>query len=783
MVPLSHVHQALEAAGLVQGLPLSELHARLQMGMRLEDTGQRVLAFYLNEMEVGRLYQATGHGSTAHYAEARLGMDRRRTSELTSVGKKLLTLPAIDNAFCRQELGWSKVALLVTVATTEHEEAWLARARELSFRDLALEVRLTKPGSPPRGPGERKGLPEIRFKVDVAVGVLTHGKLDLAKKKLSTECGRLVNDAECLDALADLFLQLEEDGSVPGKTRVLSSLYRIVLRPDDDGRGLLMESDLGPLPIEGGDAIRCDGEVVSLRDRQPQGQSETAPAAEGDCAHAEPGPSAPKTPPWLRRRVLARDAHRCRSCRSRHRLMVHHIQFRSAHGATTVRNLVTLCVRCHGLVHDGLLVLVGTDAEHIRFVDATGEPLEERVPRASGDASPALRLSAVQVACVGSPASSAAHAPVVPQVTTLASIPDAIDGRWWERHAHLIRCASKGLEFEEGVPLPESEATPPEGGTPASPTFHPAAMRRAFGGIVGQDALLARLEATAQGSAARGRPFPHTLLTGPAGTGKTTLASALAAGFGRRFVKATGPLLQDVHALLRLLGGLREGDVLFVEEVHAVPRAVLEALYEAMAERRFALTLHTGVRARSLAFVLPGFTLVAATTEDGDLPIPFVGRFGLRECLGFYAKDVLAALVTKQADAHGFALEADASARLAEVARGTPREALRLLDRVLDDAAGRGQARVDGAAVSACLRRLGYDTLGLEPVEQRYVSFLRRSVAPVPVARLARILGASVRTLLRDVEPFLFRLGLVDVGPRGRTAGRRPRLLEAQVLA
>jgi hypothetical protein len=173
MVSLSHVRQALEAAGLVQGLPLAEVHARLRMGMRLEDTGQRVLAFYLNEMETGRLHQATGHGSTAYYAEARLGMDRRRTSELIAVGKKLLTLPAIDHAFCKQELGWSKVALLVTAATPEHEEAWLERARALSCRDLALEVRLAKPGPPPRGPGERKGLPEIRFKLDVAIGTLT----------------------------------------------------------------------------------------------------------------------------------------------------------------------------------------------------------------------------------------------------------------------------------------------------------------------------------------------------------------------------------------------------------------------------------------------------------------------------------------------------------------------------------------------------------------------------------------------------------------------------------
>src|SRR5262245_7006376 len=136
MLPLSSVRQALESAGLVQGLPLSEIHTRLRTGLRLHETGQRILAFYLNEMDVGRLYQASGHSSTAFYAQSRLGLERRRTAELVAVGKKLLTLPAIDHAFCKQEIGWSKVLLLITVATPEHEDAWLARAQTLTCREL-----------------------------------------------------------------------------------------------------------------------------------------------------------------------------------------------------------------------------------------------------------------------------------------------------------------------------------------------------------------------------------------------------------------------------------------------------------------------------------------------------------------------------------------------------------------------------------------------------------------------------------------------------------------------
>jgi Holliday junction DNA helicase RuvB len=451
--------------------------------------------------------------------------------------------------------------------------------------------------------------------------------------------------------------------------------------------------------------------------------------------------------------------------------MVHHVHFRSRGGPTQPSNLVTLCARCHGLVHDGLLVPVGDDAARLTFVDAQQRPLDAAVVRAGE----ALALPRADV-------SAPPAAPDVRQVTTLQALPQAIDGAWWHRHAHLIRMGGKGLEFTPGEPLPEPEAETVATPTPRCAAFDAASMRAAFRGIVGQDALLARLETQANGSHARGHAFPHTLLTGPAGTGKTTIAQALAAGFGRRLVKTTGPLLQDVHELLRLLAGLRQGDVFFVEEVHAVPRAVLEALYEAMVEGGVSLTLHEGARARAVRLALPAFTLVAATTEQGDLPTPFLGRFGLSEWLGYYAKESLTELVGRQAEAQGFTLEPGAAARVAAFSRGTPREALRLLGRVLDEAASRAQVRVEVAAVSACLVRLGYDERGLTLPEQRYVSLLRKSLTPVPIARLARLLGESIRTLLRDIEPFLFRLGLVEVGPRGRSAAHRPRLLAEPAL-
>jgi len=219
--------------------------------------------------------------------------------------------------------------------------------------------------------------------------------------------------------------------------------------------------------------------------------------------------------------------------------------------------------------------------------------------------------------------------------------------------------------------------------------------------------------------------------------------------------------------------------MLFIDEIHQVPRPVLETLYQAMADGHIDLTLHAGAQARCVRLALPAFSLLAATTEEGDLPAALCSRFGLREVLGFYEAEDLAAVATAEADKQGFALEPAAAARLAAHARGTPREALRLLNRILDDVARKGRTRLTEPEASEALTRLGYDREGLDPGEQRYLELLRASPAPVPLGRLARMLGQSARTLTAYVEPHLCRLGLVQVTARGRMAVHRPRLPHA----
>jgi len=178
MYETSRARRALAEVGLQEGLGADEVHSRLRVALRLGETGQRILAFYLNEVDLRRLHPSWGCSSTAHYAEDRLGLDRRRTSELLAAARKLLTLPAIDRAFCEQQIGWSKVTELLKVATPEHEEEWLQRAKERTCRALRLEVRRARPGSAPHKSGEANGLPEVRYVVHTSVDALTFEKLE-----------------------------------------------------------------------------------------------------------------------------------------------------------------------------------------------------------------------------------------------------------------------------------------------------------------------------------------------------------------------------------------------------------------------------------------------------------------------------------------------------------------------------------------------------------------------------------------------------------------------------
>ena len=566
------------------------------------------------------------------------------------MGRKLLVLTAIDRAFREQRIGWSKVLLLAKVVAPEHEAGWLDRALCLTCRELALEVQLSKPGRPPRGAGDRKGLPEVRFKVQASVGVLTHQKLELAKAKLSAERGGPVTDAECLDVLAELLLSTEEDGTVPGRTRVSSSLYKIVLRPAEgggrrDGRRPAATATGGGVVRDGGGGGQGDatsgGARTLLRRRRawssPGGQrtrpgadrrvrggparrrasaatasAATPPSAVHDDARAgsapeEDGDSTRQTPAWLRRRVLARDGQRCRCCGSRHRLMVHHVRYRSHHGPTRASNLIGLCVIRHSLVHANLLVLEGEDAEHVRFLDLRDGPCTNQAcrstPRGSSRSPPPRR----------SAESPAPAQPTPPPVTLDAAAGDRGSGVVAQDRAPRPLPRRPGARVGGGDAPPRGRRRRrgrrphPDGAPSASPPpiAPPVPVAEAFAGIVGQDrAAPSTCGRDSRGAGPAGGPSRTPSSWVPPAPARRPSLAAWPPPSARASSPRPGPSSRTPTSLLRLLADLRPGDVLFLDEVHAVPRPVLETLYEAMTDRRISLTLHAGARARAVTLAI-----------------------------------------------------------------------------------------------------------------------------------------------------------------------------------
>jgi Holliday junction DNA helicase RuvB len=290
--------------------------------------------------------------------------------------------------------------------------------------------------------------------------------------------------------------------------------------------------------------------------------------------------------------------------------------------------------------------------------------------------------------------------------------------------------------------------------------------------FVGQPELREHMEILLGAAKKRAEPVDHTLFAGPPGLGKTTLAGIVANEMEVGFRVTSGPALERAGDLAALLTNLDEGDVLFIDEIHRLSRAVEEVLYPAMEDFQLDIVIGKGPSARSIRLDVPRFTLVGATTRTGLITGPLRDRFGFVARLDFYAPSDLETIVLRAAGIMDVRLEKKGATEIARRARGTPRIANRLLRRVRDYAEVRGDGVVSETAARDGLAVFGVDAQGLDKVDRAILDAVCRRFGggPVGLSTLAICVGEETETVEDVYEPFLLQLGMLKRTPRGRVA-------------
>ncbi|MCC8196615.1 MAG: Holliday junction branch migration DNA helicase RuvB [Ruminococcus sp.] len=289
---------------------------------------------------------------------------------------------------------------------------------------------------------------------------------------------------------------------------------------------------------------------------------------------------------------------------------------------------------------------------------------------------------------------------------------------------------------------------------------------------IGQEKVKENMKIYIDAAKKRGEPLDHVLLYGPPGLGKTTLSAIIAHEMGVNIRITSGPAITKPGDIVAILTNLQAGDVLFIDEIHRIPREIEEVLYPAMEDFAVDIIIGKGAGARTIRLDVPRFTLIGATTRAGQLTSPLRDRFGITQRLELYTHEELCEIILRSADILGVICDKDGALEIAKRSRGTPRIANRLLKRVRDfaDVMGNGVITLDIAKIA--LDRMEIDSLGLDTMDKRMLTMIIKGYngGPVGLETLASAIGEEAVTLEDVCEPYLMQLGFLSRTPRGRCA-------------
>ena len=289
---------------------------------------------------------------------------------------------------------------------------------------------------------------------------------------------------------------------------------------------------------------------------------------------------------------------------------------------------------------------------------------------------------------------------------------------------------------------------------------------------IGQSDVKDNIKVFIEAAKMRNEVLDHDLLYGPPGLGKTTLAYIIAHELGSNLKTASGPSIEKSGDLAAILSSLEKGDVLFIDEIHRMPRFIEEILYPAMEDFTLDIIVGTEGNTRNIKIDLPPFTLVGATTRAGDLSAPLRDRFGIISKLQYYTVEELTQIIKRTAKVLGVGIEDDAAVELASRSRGTPRIANRLFKRVRDFALVKGDGNIDKDIINIALDRLKVDNMGLDETDHELLLAIIKKFngGPVGVEAVASAIGEEVTTIEDVYEPYLLQTGLLKRTSRGRVA-------------